>query len=98
MPDSKLDVIAAALEGRGWNVERDIPRPPDALGRWKLEAEGAGVCYLEYFGSKDDPSMVSVCADPDSAGTQMATMLHLGEGWDAKLETFLKGVERFRAG
>ena len=97
MADSILDTIAAELESRGWTVERDITRPPDALGRWKLDAHGGGVCYLEYFGSADEPTMVSVCADPDSAGTQMATMLHLGEGWTKKLGTFLTGVDRFRA-
>jgi hypothetical protein len=98
MAESALDTIAAELEARGWTVDRDIPRPPDALGRWRLDAHGGGVCYLEYFGSSDNPTMVSACADPDSASTQMAAMLHLGEGWKEKLETFLKGVDRFRAG
>lgn len=97
MADSPLDQIAAALEERGWTIDRNIPRPPDALGRWKLEGGGTGVAYLEYFGPEDQPTMVSVCADPDDAGTQMATMLHFGEGWQDKLPTFLKGCDRFRA-
>ena len=83
MAETPLDIVGAALEARGWDIERDIPRPPDALGRWRLDGGGAGVCYLEFFGSKDEPTMISVCADPDDSGTQLATMLRFSEGWEA---------------
>jgi len=97
MPPTPLDTIAAALEQRGWRVDRTLTGSRGALGRWKLDAAGAGVCYLEYFGSPEEPAMCSVCADPDDSATQMATMLHFGAGWEDKLERFLKGVDRFRA-
>lgn len=96
MPATPLDTIAAALEGRGWRVDRRLSGARGALGRWKLDAGGAGVCYLEYFGTPEQPAMCSVCADPDDSSTQMATMLHFGPGWEAKLDRFLRGVDRFR--
>ena len=67
----------------------------DATDRWKLSCDG-GACFLEAFG--EPARMISVCADPDDANTQMAVMLAIGDDFDERLPGFIKGVERFRAG
>lgn len=95
MADTPLDTIAQQLEASGWTLDRGVDHTSDATHRWRLSCDG-GFCFLEAFG--DPAQMISVCADPDDANTQMAVMLSIGDDFDERLPGFIKGVDRFRAG